>query len=406
MSGFETPWMDLLFAIRKLRPDFNNAKMREERLKHLAELQSQIIKNLDNRVQGECASLRKEHPWLEEFETTGSWLSLGADNEFIEKPTDMVHTLILYTDRWLGERTAWEFGRVIGQVVERTVGSSVQDDGAQPQDNAASVDEKNPNQVTEPSSRANACGKVYRDYFSDAEFAGEICGIWKSSKETAYTGTRPMSNFPAKAVKFAHKHGISPSVEDPLDCLQMLEKKVVAMRVSGGGREAQLQDEITRLREERDKAIVEKEAAVKERDEQSQKVREYKAAINHLAYRHLMESLPIPLPSGKHGPAWQAFWQDAMTKAKNGKPGPVKNLLDNLPKSIWHSQIEADGKSLYGTYSVNIHGFAGGKGIYEVDPSTISNLAERLIVQALKPDPTNFTADGDVEWAKERARFI
>lgn len=264
MSDFETPCMDLLFAIRKLRPDFNNAKMREERLKELAKFRIQMLRDLANRVEGECASLRKEHPWLEEFETTGSWLALGADNEFIEKPKDMVHTLIRYTDRWLGERTAREFGPTIDQVVERTVGSSVQSDGAQPQHNAASVDEKNPNKVTKTFSRVDAVGKVYRDYFSDAELAGEICGIWKSSKETAYTGTRPMSNFPAKVVKFAHKHG----------------------------------------------------------------------------------------------------------------------------------------------NSVNIHGFAGGKGIYEVDPSTISNLAERLIVQALKPDPNSFKPDGDVEWATERARFI
>lgn len=404
MSGIDTPWMDFLFAIRKLRPDFNNDKMREERLRRLAELQAQILKNLDNRVEGECASLRTEHPWLEEFEATGSWLSLGADNEFIEKPKDTLYTLILYTDRWLGERTAWEFGRTASQIVEQTVGSSVQDDGARSQDNAASRDEENLEKVIDPVRRQRAAEMVYQNFFSDAEIAGEICGIWKSAKDTGFT--RPMVKFPAKIVKFAHKHGIPSSVENPLECLQMLEEKVVAMRVSGGGREAQLQAEITRLREERDKAIVEKEAAVKERDEQSQKVREYKAAINHLAYRHLMESLPPPHPSGKHAPGWQAFWQTAISKAQGGKQGPVKNLLDNLPKSIWHSQIATDGKSLYSTYSVNIHGFAGGKGIYEVDPSTISNLAERLIVQALKPDPTNFKPDGDVEWAKERSRFI
>ena len=57
---------------------------------------------------------------------------------------------------------------------------------------------------------------------------------------------------------------------------------------------------------------------------------------------------------------------------KNKKPELLKDLLDSLPPSIWVSQIDIDGRSVYRTYSVSVHGFGALKGINDMDPKAIT----------------------------------
>lgn len=248
-----TPWIDFLSASKKLHPNFSRGRARKGELNLVGQLESQLLQDLRNGDDSQCAGLRRKHRWLKRMETAGNWIPADAEREFADNPVGMVQTLMLYTDRWLG-------GRFVGKVGRLLEGNAMRGRNEELRGPRDKLDKyqrhrryrENVKEVEDRSLRQDAIKKGYENCFFEPALGLPFQGIW--------LGDRRMRPFPARIVRFAHSHGIRSSVEDPLDCLQELYQRARALR------EAQLQANITRLQGELSSAIRRRKAAIKKKD--------------------------------------------------------------------------------------------------------------------------------------------
>lgn len=251
----DTPWLDFLFASKKLHPNFSRGRGRKGGLDLVAQLESQLLWDLRNGEDSQCAGLRRKHPWLRRMETARHWSPADAEVEkkFFGNPVRMVQTLMLHTDHWLG-------GRFVGKVGKLLEGNAVSGRNRELRGPLATLDKhqrhrryrENVKEVQGRSLREDAIKEAYQNCFIEPAFGLPFQGIW--------LGDGRMLRFPERIVQFAHSRGIDSSVEDPLDCLRELYQRAIALR------ESQLQDKITRLQGKLSNAINERKAANKKRD--------------------------------------------------------------------------------------------------------------------------------------------
>ena len=141
-----------------------------------------------------------------------------------------------------------------------------------------------------------------------------------------------------------------------------------------------------------------------------------KEIITALTFRHLLEKLPHDKTRGGETTStarWREFWEDAARKMI-GNPHSNHPLQGVIPlnaltkKDIFSpgekGHLFRTGCDLYGTLSKNIHGYkGGGRNGYDVRDDQWG-LAIRQILKALIPK--EFDPDGEVDWDKERARYL
>ncbi|KAL9037364.1 MAG: hypothetical protein Q9214_005736 [Letrouitia sp. 1 TL-2023] len=149
---------------------------------------------------------------------------------------------------------------------------------------------------------------------------------------------------------------------------------------------------------------------------------EQQEIITALVFRHLLEHLPPGKTEGgdrNTGPRWQKFWEEASRKElgnmkkQNNADHPMQGLMakdaidkgTNKFKDGAKGHLFRTGKILYSTLSDNIHNYkSDGKKGYNVVRSDQWGESVRKILTTLIP--TNFNAEGEVEWDKERQRYL
>lgn len=169
-----------------------------------------------------------------------------------------------------------------------------------------------------------------------------------------------------------------------------------------------LQSDKKKLQDDKEKLQEDKEKLQEDKEKLMKRWEGFDRTFTDMSYRHLLEMLPMARhvaidasiePNPKSTPEWQTFWKEAWAAAERGKIGPLNDLYLQSNKRK-RSLIEEEGGRLYGVLSANIHEF---EQEYDVD-LRVRDRIPGLILSALKPQ--NFTADGDVDWEKEVARFI
>ncbi|TKA36000.1 hypothetical protein B0A54_12224 [Friedmanniomyces endolithicus] len=156
--------------------------------------------------------------------------------------------------------------------------------------------------------------------------------------------------------------------------------------------------------------------------------------ITHLLFRHLLEHLPLRTHPTNASENWMTFWKDACKKASDlsTTDHPLKQLLDLTPGSDhmfntlsqvtnvrnqiaqWTKQGASYelGCGLYNITSKNIHNYAGDMDGYESAfkagghpwPKPLDDMLEALI--PINFHPNNHASAGEVDWDKERARYL
>ena len=180
------------------------------------------------------------------------------------------------------------------------------------------------------------------------------------------------------------------------------------------------------------------------------KLKEFRRQITALEFRHLMEHLPDPNLDPHAGPRWTNFWDKALKdeaashEARNAQEAKIKALKEELADSERHEDqvlkkkeleearkrdrkhaltdimddrnpdrthedvttqnatVAIEGARLYNKLSDEIHRYRGTE--YRVGEPGDWDVAISDILNALQPE--NFKQNGDVDWIKERKRYI
>lgn len=209
-----------------------------------------------------------------------------------------------------------------------------------------------------------------------------IFTLWNKLQQSAdnYKKSKDFQLFASKVAQFCLEAGCPAVKYHPVTDIYSLRDHLFSR--GSEAREAELRKEIEELRSAN---------------------RCQQRIITNLAFRHLLEKLPLPDTKSSSATAkWRGFFQDALKAAKehHGRNQTAHPLIPVLKKHPSKSQIENVGINLYSTLSTNIHHFTGQFKVLDDQ----WNILEADILRALTPLDENETGTG-IDWNKERQRY-
>ena len=322
-----------------------------------------FFKAYENRYASEGVAIRKQHPWLVEFDRrTGTFqksLEIYRTQPARLSAILSSYTKLLYCETML---LLWCYEDLSG-------GS-----------------------------------RFYDDLKVDRDLARYACA---SEKINNYPTWRDIGS---RVEGFANLIGCSTADEtgcDIFSSVNAIQKK--CFDTDSSTREMELQAKIDLL--------------TKEKAELEETAREWTRMQSTLSFRHVLEQLPPPSDK-REGPNWADFWKKAVDEAK--KPGAKNTELAQIvkdyrtlkgdskdatknassgdatkPDPYDHAKVRNTGAGLYNVFSDNIHQYTGH---YDLQRSQWDALPCRIL-KLLTPLDENIE-DGKVQWHKERLRFV
>lgn len=147
-------------------------------------------------------------------------------------------------------------------------------------------------------------------------------------------------------------------------------------------------------------------------DEQKEQLFIQQRIITNLSFRHVLEALPGPKPTGKKGkPApsstaqWQNFWEktckNAQTQKSSASGSSPSHPLEPLLAKYGFNLVKNVGDGLYGTLSTNIHHYSGE---YKIIDHQWDKLPGDILKAIIPTQPRR--EDGSVDWNSEKERFV
>jgi hypothetical protein len=101
---------------------------------------------------------------------------------------------------------------------------------------------------------------------------------------------------------------------------------------------------------------------------------------------------------------WKNFWQGAWAEAKrDNSTSPLASVYRKLTHHNDRDHIEKTGPGLFGMLSRVIHGHNHG---YDFAKDIDLDPVLREVVAALRPDESNIDKEGNIDWKKEKKRFL